>query len=67
MQDYLPQVRCTSELRSRLKLIADQSLSSDLSDHIRAAVEQYVKANWSPELASKLQIAQGERETASAY
>lgn len=50
MQEYLPQVRSTAELKRKLELIAEGSVSKNLSDHIRYAVEKYVEANWTPEL-----------------
>lgn len=54
MQDYLPQVRSTSELKRKLELVAERSVSKSLSDHIRFAVEQYVANNWTAEMQAKL-------------
>jgi predicted transcriptional regulator len=41
--EFLPQVRCTPTLKRRLERIAADSVSTDLSDHIRYAVTQYVE------------------------
>lgn len=54
MDDFLPQIRITSEVRRKLELIADKSITANLSAHIRFAVEQYVDANWTPELQQLL-------------
>jgi predicted transcriptional regulator len=42
--DYLPQVRCTPALKRRLEQVAARSVTRNLADHIRYAVEQYVLA-----------------------
>jgi len=42
MTDYMPQVRCTSTLKQRLQRIAGESVSRELADHIRYAIEAYV-------------------------
>jgi hypothetical protein len=42
LTEYLPQVRCTATLKRRLELVAADSITSNLADHIRHAVEQYV-------------------------
>jgi predicted transcriptional regulator len=44
MTDYLPQVRCTPSLKQRLEQVADESVTANLADHIRFAVERYVAA-----------------------
>jgi predicted transcriptional regulator len=39
-------VRCTPELKQRLALVASRNpVSRELSDHIRLAIEEYVKRN----------------------
>lgn len=43
MDEYLPMVRCGPELKAALERIAALSVSPRLSDHIRFAVEEYVK------------------------
>jgi predicted transcriptional regulator len=43
MNEFLPMVRCGSELKEALERIAARSVSPRLSDHIRFAVEQYVE------------------------
>ena len=43
MNEYLPQVRCSAELKARLRRIAAASVVTDLAAHIRLAVEQYVE------------------------
>ena len=43
MTEYLPQTRCTPELKQALREIAARSVSKSLSDHIRFAVELYVE------------------------
>ena len=42
LTEYLPQVRCTAALKRRLELVAADSITNNLADHIRYAVEQYV-------------------------
>lgn len=42
LTEYLPQVRCTASLKRRLEQVAAESITSNLADHIRYAVEQYV-------------------------
>lgn len=42
--EYLPQVRCTATLKARLERIAVRSISRNLADHIRFAVERYIDA-----------------------
>ena len=42
LTEYLPQVRCTATLKRRLETVAADSITSNLADHIRHAVEQYV-------------------------
>lgn len=44
LTDYLPQVRCTPSLKLRLERVADESITANLADHIRFAVERYVEA-----------------------
>jgi len=50
MDALLPPVRCPQELKERLQVLAGQSVTSDLSPHMRAAVELYIEANWTPSL-----------------
>lgn len=45
LTDVLPAVRCSIELKDRLRRIAAGSIAPDLAAHIRLAVEQYVEAN----------------------
>lgn len=42
LREYLPQVRCNTELKKRLWLVAQRSVTKELADHIRLAVERYV-------------------------
>ena len=42
LTEYLPQVRCTANLKRRLELVAAGSITNNLADHIRFAVDQYV-------------------------
>lgn len=42
MTESLPKVRCTPEMREALVAFAQASVTSDLADHIRAAVQTYV-------------------------
>lgn len=44
MTDYLPQVRCTPEMKAELKAIARRSVAPNIADHVRYAVEQYITA-----------------------
>lgn len=55
MQEYLPQVRVEDELRRKLELVAENSIATNLSVHIRLAVEQYVEKNWTTALQSRLE------------
>lgn len=43
LETYLPQVRCDTQLKERLAQVARRSVSPRLSDHVRVAVEQYVR------------------------
>lgn len=42
--EYLPQVRCTPRLKRRLEQVAQGSVTPNLADHIRYAVERYVES-----------------------
>lgn len=42
MTESLPKVRCTPAMRESLVAFAQASVSTDLADHIRAAVQSYV-------------------------
>lgn len=42
MTESLPKVRCTPEMREALVAFAQASVTTDLADHIRAAVQTYV-------------------------
>lgn len=42
MTESLPKVRCTPEMRDALVSFAKASVSTDLADHIRAAVQTYL-------------------------
>ena len=53
MQEYLPQVRVEDELRRKLELVAESSIATSLSVHIRLAVEEYVEKHWTPALQSR--------------
>ena len=44
LTEYLPQVRCTPTLKARLERLAERSVTRNLADHIRFAVENYVDA-----------------------
>lgn len=44
LTEYLPQVRCTPTLKARLEKVAERSVTRNLADHIRYAVEIYVDA-----------------------
>lgn len=44
MTDYLPQVRCTPEMKAGLVDIARNSVAPNIADHIRFAVGQYIAA-----------------------
>lgn len=52
---WLPGVRISSDLRDRLERVAERSVASKLSDHIRAALERYVKEE---EAAQKMRAPQ---------
>ena len=54
LTENLPPVRCKPSLKSRLQLLAQRSITRDLSDHIRFAVERYVSDNWTPALEEAL-------------
>lgn len=43
MEGLLPPTRCRAEVKSRLWVIAQNSITKTLSDHIRLAVERYVE------------------------
>ena len=60
MDDFLPQIRITSEVRRKLELIAENSITSNLSAHIRFAVEQYVETHWTPDLQIRLEAEQAD-------
>lgn len=53
MDEFLPMVRCSSELKQSLERVAAQSVSPRLSDHIRLAIEQYIEREL-PKLADSL-------------
>jgi predicted transcriptional regulator len=55
MDAYLPPVRCPQDMKERLQIIAGNSVTSDLSPHMRAAIDGYIKANWTPEMESEFQ------------
>lgn len=40
---YLPNMRISAELRQRLDRVAAQSVTQRLTDHVRFALERYVK------------------------
>lgn len=63
--ENLPPVRCAPELKQKLELVAAGSISQRLSDHVRHAVEQYVEAQWTPELEKKLSNHQRRRPVAA--
>lgn len=44
LTEYLPQVRCAPTLKTRLERVAERSVTRNLADHIRFAVENYVDA-----------------------
>ena len=41
--ETLPPVRCTPVLKQRLVAIVRESITKNMADHIRFAVEQYVE------------------------
>lgn len=41
--ENLPPVRCTPLLKERLLLVVRKSITRNMADHIRFAVEQYVE------------------------
>ena len=53
LTEYLPQVRCTATLKRRLELVAADSITSNLADHIRHAIEQYVAAEEARRIAAQ--------------
>lgn len=42
MTEYLPNARCAPSLKAALRAVADQSVSKDMADHIRFAVQSYI-------------------------
>lgn len=45
LTERLPQIRCTPEMKQALMSIARQSVSRNLADHMRFAVERYIEAH----------------------
>ena len=60
MQDYLPPVRATTTLKRKLQLLSERSVSKNLSDHIRMAVEQYIDNNWTDAMQAEFDAEQDE-------
>jgi hypothetical protein len=58
LTEYLPQVRCTATLKRRLERVAGDSITSNLADHIRHAVETYVEAAEADQPPAQPQTAQ---------
>jgi predicted DNA-binding protein len=54
LTDYLPKVRCAPEMKRRLEAIADHSVTRELADHIRFAVERYIAEQWREEYEADL-------------
>ena len=54
LNEELPRVRCTAALRRRLERIAERSITTNLADHIRYAVERYVATEEAKETASQV-------------
>lgn len=55
MTKYLPQVRCTPEMKEGLEVIARRGVARNISDHIRYAVEEYITRElpgWLPQTAA---------------
>jgi hypothetical protein len=48
LTEYLPQVRCAPTLKTRLERVAERSVTRNLADHIRLAVEEYISRNEPP-------------------
>lgn len=48
LTEYLPQVRCSPTLKARLERLAERSVTRNLADHIRFAVENYVETAEGP-------------------
>lgn len=42
MTEYLPNVRCAPSLKAELRVIAEKSVSKDMADHIRFAIQSYI-------------------------
>lgn len=57
MSEYLPQVRCSKEMKQKLEEIAAHSLAPRITDHIRFAVDQYIAEQWRPEFAADAGVA----------
>lgn len=51
----LPRVRCSDELREKLMEVTQRSVSNDMADHIRFAVEQYVNRELAKDAPAKRQ------------
>lgn len=57
MTEYLPQVRCTSEMKTALETIAANSVARNISDHIRFAVERYIASHEAEIQAEQFEVA----------
>lgn len=57
MTDYLPQTRCTPEMKARLEAIAANSVARNISDHIRFAVERYIEQRERSVIAQPMEVA----------
>jgi predicted transcriptional regulator len=51
LTEVLPMVRCTPSLKDRLERIAAKSVTRNLTDHIRYAVELYVEGEEGRQMA----------------
>ncbi|RIK40332.1 MAG: hypothetical protein DCC55_15500 [Chloroflexi bacterium] len=51
LTEYLPQVRCTVEMKRKLEEITAHSVTPRVTDHIRAAIEDYIEKHWREEYA----------------
>lgn len=42
LSEYIPKARCTPSLKAALRTVTAQSVSKDMADHIRFAVQSYI-------------------------
>lgn len=51
LTEVLPQVRCTKEMKRKLEEITTHSVTPRVTDHVRAAIEDYIEKHWREEFA----------------